>query len=199
MSSTLEPNPTTLGLFNEFPSWARVIRTTPVATRRLDDIAEIEHLDFLKIDIQGGESAVFASGIGKLSRTVVIQTEVSFIPLYRHQPTFGAIDVMLRSLGFLPHCFAELKRWPIAPTMVDANPRKPLNQILEADLVYVRDFLHPENMTAEQWKHLALISHHCYGSYDLTLHAIRMANRLGALASEAQQIYLDILSARGPS
>ena len=42
-----------------------------------------------------------------------------------------------------------------------------MNQLLEADVVYVRDFTFPDKMSSEQLKHLALIAHHCYGSYDL--------------------------------
>jgi hypothetical protein len=87
----------------------------PVQTRRLDDIAEIEHLDFLKIDIQGGELSVLRNGAAKLAEAVMIQTEVSFVTLYRGQPPFGEIDAELRRQGFLPHCFAEVKDWPIAP------------------------------------------------------------------------------------
>ena len=58
-----------------------MIDRVPVHTRRLDDISEIEHLDFLKIDVQGGELAVFHGGKSKLSETVAIQTEISFVPL----------------------------------------------------------------------------------------------------------------------
>jgi FkbM family methyltransferase len=58
-----------------------VIDRVPVHARRLDDISEIEHLNFLKIDVQGGELAVFQGGKSKLSETVAIQTEISFVPL----------------------------------------------------------------------------------------------------------------------
>ena len=44
------------------------------------------------------------------------------------------------------------------------QPNRAVNQLLEADLVYVRDFTHPELMDDEQLKHLALIAHHCYQS-----------------------------------
>jgi hypothetical protein len=132
-------------------------------------------------------------GQRKLAKTVVVQTEVSFVPLYLNQPAIGAIDTTLRNMGFLPHCFAELKKWPLAPMVIDKNPRKPLNQLLEADVVYVRDFTTPNSMEGEQWKHLALIAHHCYRSFDLALLAIRSAATLGVLAQDAPQKYLTIL------
>ncbi len=50
----------------------------PVDTRSLDDVAEITAVDFLKIDIQGGELAVLRAGRDKLRRAVAVQTEVGF-------------------------------------------------------------------------------------------------------------------------
>jgi len=196
MTSLLEPDPIRLALFNEFPMFAQVEREVSVRTRRLDDIDEIENIDFLKIDIQGAELQVFGSGQQKLAKTVFVQTEVSFVPLYKEQPTFGVIDTTLHGMGFIPHCFAGVKQWPIAPTVIDGNPRKPLLQLLEADLVYVRDFSSPENMTGEQWKHLAMIAHHCYGSIDLVMHAIISATKIGALKSNAAHRYSNLLQSQ---
>ena len=153
MTSLLEPDPEKLALFNEFPGFGQVEREIRVQTQRLDDIGEIEAMDFLKIDIQGTELQVFNSGRRRLSKAIAVQTEVSFVPLYQGQPSFGAIDLILRESGFVPHCLAELKLWPISPMVIDGNSRKPLRQLLEADFVYVRDFSRPGNMDAEQWKH----------------------------------------------
>jgi FkbM family methyltransferase len=194
MTSLLPPDPAQLALFNEFPAFGRVVEQVRIPTRRLDDIDEIDHLDFLKIDVQGAELDVFTAGRHKLSRAVAIQVEVSFVTLYQGQPAFGAIDVALRELGFVPHCLAELKRWPLSPLVVDGNLRKPLRQLLEADLVYVRAFTRADGMDGEQWKHLAMVAHHCYGSADLTLRAIMAATELGALPAEAPANYLKILS-----
>jgi hypothetical protein len=157
-------------------------------------VKEIERLDYLKIDIQGGELAVFQAGKNKLANTVAIQTEVSFITLYKDQPSMGDIDVELRSQGFVPHCFAAVKKWPIAPCVVNNNPRLALNQLLEADLVYVRDFSKPEGMSDEQLKHLALIAHHCYRSIDLALRCVMLLEQRGAVPQGAQKSYLAILS-----
>jgi FkbM family methyltransferase len=199
MTSLKVPDPSHLALFNLFPTWGEVKNTLPVATHRLDDIAEIAHMDFLKMDIQGCEREVLAHGRAKLAETVAIQTEVSFIPLYEGQPTLGEMDVMMRELGFLPHCFAEMKVWPLAPTVVSGQPNKGLRQLLEADLVYVRDFTRARNMTPEQWKHLALIAHHCYGSVDLAARCLNMLAELGAVPAGGSETYLSSLSTRKPN
>ena len=190
MTSLLVPDPAHLALFNLFPIWGKVKSQIPVTTRKLDDIAEIAHLDFLKMDIQGAEREVLAHGRAKLNETVVIQTEVSFVPLYQGQPVFGEMDLALRELGFLPHSVTGTKVWPIAPMVVGDAPNRGIRQLLETDMIYVRDFSRPENMSAEQWKHLALVAHHCYGSYDLVLKAIVTLIEMGVVPEGANKRYL---------
>ena len=199
MTSLLVPDPAHLALFNLFPTWGTVKDRIPVATRKLDDIAEIAALDFLKMDVQGAEREVLVHGQTKLKDTVVIQTEVSFVPLYKDQPSFGDMDLALRDLGFLPHSVTGTKLWPIAPMVVGNEPNRGIRQLLETDMVYVRDFSRPQNMTAEQWKHLALIAHHCYGSYDLALKALVTLMELGVLPADASRRYLASLPSRKPN
>ena len=193
MTSLLNVDPATLSIFLEFVPWTRLLRRVEVVTQRLDDIAEIEALDYLKIDAQGSELAVFRSGRTKLAGAVVIQTEISFIALYEGQPTFGEVDVELRKQGFIPHCFAEIKKWPISPHVVPDNPWATSNQLLEADIVYVRDFVHPQSMSDEQLKHLALIAHYCYQSFDLALHCVYLLEQRKVLQVGAQQAYRSCL------
>ena len=194
MTSLFEPDEATLGLFDVLKPLGEVIDRVPLQTHKLDDISEIQHLDFLKIDIQGGELAVFRSGRTKLSQAVAIQAEVSFVTLYKNQPSMGDIDLELRSQGFIPHCFAAVKLWPISPLVVNNDPRRPVNQLLEADIVYMRDISRPEAITDEQLKHLALIAHHCYGSFDLALRCVKLLEGRQALKTGTQQQYLQILT-----
>jgi FkbM family methyltransferase len=197
MTSLLRPDRDRLGLFNEFSLYGLVEQETKVSTRRLDDIKEIEHLDFLKIDVQGAELNVFKAGRRLLGRAVAIQTEVSFVQLYQGQPAFGAIDTFLRSVGFIPHCFAELKLRPLAPLVFDSDPHQGGRQLLEADMVYVRDFTQARNMDAEQWKHLAMVAHHCCGSVDLAHRALVAAAQLGAVRRDAADQYVKALRSSG--
>jgi len=199
MTSLLVPDPARLALFNLFPIWGSVKERIPLTTRKLDDIAEIAHMDFLKMDVQGAEREVLAHGHTKLKDTVMVQTEVSFVPLYRDQPTFGDMDLALRELGFLPHSVTGTKIWPLAPMVIGNEPNRGIRQLLETDMVYVRDFTRPENMSTEQWKHLALVAHHCYGSYDLALKAIVTLMELGVVPDDANKRYLASLPSRKPN
>jgi FkbM family methyltransferase len=107
MTSLLRPDTKRLALFNGFTEWGAVIDEIEVATHRLDDIDELGEFDLLKIDIQGGELMTFQNGRRKLADAVAVQTEVSFVPLYKNQPVFGQVDLELRSQGFLPHSFRQ--------------------------------------------------------------------------------------------
>lgn len=193
MTSLLQPDPARLALFDFLRPLAEVETRVPLQTKRLDDVGEIENLDYLKIDIQGGELNVFRHGVQKLAKAVVVQVEVSFVPLYVDQPVFGDIDLELRAQGFLPHCFAAVKNWPIFPCVINDDPRAALNQLLEADIVYVRDFSRCETMSDEQLKHLSIIAHECYGSYDLALRCVAVLEGRGAMREGATEVYGEIL------
>ncbi|WP_084799623.1 FkbM family methyltransferase [Bradyrhizobium sp. Ai1a-2] len=194
MTSLLEPDPHMLSHFALFSEWGRVVAETRVATRRLDDVNEIDALDFLKIDVQGSELAVFRSGRRRLAEAVMIQTEVSFLPLYKQQPVFSEIDLELRGQGFIPHALTAIDRRMILP-MAGPHVYSAIHQLLEADAVYVRDFTRPDAISTEQLKHLALMAHHCYGSYDLAGICIHHLLNRQAIVPEAPGRYLDLAAA----
>lgn len=195
MTSLLRPDRKALRFFNGFENFGQIEREVPVQTTRLDDVAEIGMVDFLKMDIQGSELEVLKYGKEKLSRAVFIQLEVSFIALYENQPTLGDIDVWMRAQGFVPHCFLDVKRWSIAPTVREGDFRMPFNQLLEADLVYMKDPLRPNRLDREQLQKMALIAHHCLGSVDLCVHALMELGNRGAVPKDTFQRYLQSLSA----
>ena len=68
-----------------------------------------------------------------------------------------------------------------------------------ADIVYVRDFSRAELMDDEQLKHLAIVAHHCYGSFDLTIHCLyRLAERK-AVAPNAVDVFIQSMRAAAPA
>jgi FkbM family methyltransferase len=192
MTSLLRPDQHMLMHFRGFTEWCEVIQEIAVSTHRLDDIAELEALDFLKIDVQGSELSVFRHGRERLRGAVAIQTEVSFLPLYEGQPVFGEIDLELRQQGFVPHTFPAINKRMIEPIRTD-NVYAALNQLFEADIVYVRDFTRAEKMSIEQLKHLALVAHHCYGSWDLTANCIGHLIARRACSADSISQYLALM------
>ncbi len=193
-TSLLVPDETSLAVFDAWQENAAVVRQVTVPTTRLDSIAEIGHIDLLKIDIQGGELAVFRNGKKKLSAAVAIQTEVSFVPMYKGQPSFGEIDADLRKQGFIPHHMMGLKKGIISPFRLNKSPWNTINQLVETDMIYVKDFRRLDLLDDEQLKQLCLVVHGCYGSYDLAYRCVLDLERRGALAVGSEQAYLVIVN-----
>lgn len=190
MTSLFEPNFPVLDWFNGFSEWSAVLQKVPVQTRRLDDVPEIAAIDMLKIDVQGAELMVFKGAREKLKRAAAVHTEVCFLHLYKDQPLFGEVDLELRSLGFIPHHIHHINRRTILPAFSEGSPNSALNQVLFADIIYIRDFTKHELMDDEQFKHLALIAHHCYQSHDLVIHCLaRLATR-NAIVPNAVDLFV---------
>ena len=81
-----------------------IIGTERVPVRCLDLVAppyfrDAQHV-LLKIDTQGYEQHVLKGAKGILEKIVLIQTELSFAPLYAGQPLFDEMRQTLLSLGF---------------------------------------------------------------------------------------------------
>lgn len=193
MTSLLKPRAKALKFFNGFERFGQVLRTESVQTRRLDDIEALPPLDFVKLDIQGAELTVLQNGPHKLAQCLAIQLEVSYICLYEGQPAFGEVDVWMRGQGFVPHCFVDIKRWSIAPTVRNNDPRQPFNQLLESDIVYIRDPLRLSALGAAQLRKLALIAHHSLHSPDLCVHLLLELVSRGLLQPGAHARYLQAL------
>ena len=192
-TSAFVPNPKSLDLFSFFKNNATVVKQHRIPTSRLDHIEEISTVDLLHIDIQGSELEVFRNAHKKLSSAVMIQTEVSFFPLYEGQPTFGEVDLELRKQGFVPHCFAALKRSPIYPFPVEIFSNVPINQVLEADIVYVKDLREISNLTDFQLKCISFLAHALYASFDLTYRMLLALEGRNCIKKTSANIYLSSL------
>lgn len=198
MTSLLAPDPKVLKFFNGFEEIGAITGTETVQTKRLDDIAGLPQIDFIKLDIQGSELSVLQHGPRMLRSVLALQLEVSFIALYQDQPSFGEVDIWMRKQGFLPHCFVDVKKWSIAPTKRDGNPRRPFNQLMEADIVYIRDPFRLAELSEDQLRKQALIAHYCFASYDLCVYVMLELIRRGELAADAPQAYFDWVNRQNP-
>ncbi len=199
MTSLLEPSGDALRFFNGFSDFGQVIGTEDIATSRLDDIADVPLIDFLKMDVQGLELTVLEHGQDRLKDCVAIQLEVSFIALYERQPTFGEVDVWMRAHRFVPHCFEDVKCWSIAPSTKGGDIRVPFRQLLEADIVYVRDPLALGPLTVDQLVKYALVSHYCFRSLDLCAHLIAELEARDATPAGTRDRYYELTNAPNPT
>lgn len=194
MSSIFKPKPEALRFFNGFPEFGKVEKVTEIKTTKLDTIGSLKKPDFLKMDVQGAELQIMKHGTETLKNCLAIQLEVSYFPLYTDQPSFGEVDVYMRSAGFIPHCFLDIKRWSIAPTVFNDNFRVPGNQLLEADIVYVRNPLNLSELNESQLKKLAILAHYSFRSFDYCTFIILEIERRYKLPPDSHKRYLENLS-----
>lgn len=166
-SSILEPDPAQLELLVDFPRLAQVIDRRTVATQRLDDLSDIERVDFVKIDVQGAESVIIEHGRRALADVLAVQIEVNYHRLYVGQPTAGQVDAQLRGLGLVPHRVVATKTWPLAPTPWSDPDQEEAHHLVEADLLYVRDPAHLADLHDAQLLALARCAGLAYGSFGL--------------------------------
>ena len=100
MTSLFTPNQKILRNFPGFSEWGHVVKEIPVMTRRLDDITEIDVLDFLRMDVQGAELSILQNSHDRLKTAVAVQTEVSFVTLYKNSQLSVRLTLNFVGLAF---------------------------------------------------------------------------------------------------
>jgi len=194
-SSIYEPDPRYIDLFSTIGAGGpdgnfHVVETSEVLTHRLDDVRDFPYPDLVKIDVQGAELDVIEGGVETLSRSLVLEVEVEFVPLYGDQPLFGEISTFLRHQGFQFHKIIDVGGRSFAPMTLAHNPFLPISQLLWADAVFVRDFAYLPRFTDEELLKASIILDEIYRSYDLAAYFLReldrrCGSRLGARYAEA--------------
>ena len=174
MSSLLVPSKKSMETFSIYKKRAEILERKKVKTKKLDDIDEIENVDFLQMDVQGSELEIIKNGKNKLSKILFIETEISFVNLYENEPTFGEMDIELRKFGLIPHCLTKnhISKNIISPMVLNNDPFKNLNQIVQTNIVYVKDFRYLEKLSDIEIKKICIVAHYCYNSWDLAFKCI---------------------------
>ncbi len=165
--SLFKPNKPMLEKFQHLPELVTLKAEHEVATKRLDDIPEVEDIDFVKIDVQGSELAVFQGGERVLRNAILVQTEVEFVEIYEKQPLFADVDQLLRSYGYQFHTFDKLVGRCFKPLVSNNDIRQRLHQVLWTDAVYVKDWMRFDELSIDKLKKLAVLLHEIFCSYDL--------------------------------
>jgi len=108
-SSTYESNDR---LLKKFPNSQRyeLTKKMKISSVSMDEILEDE-VDFIKIDIQGGELNVLKGADATLEKTLGLELEIEFIDMYKSQPLFGDLCEHLSNKGFEFIDFLNLCRW----------------------------------------------------------------------------------------
>ncbi len=178
-SSLYEPDLELCSRFFNLAELKRVVERIPVKTTRLDDVAEIARIDYLKMDIQGGELNALIGGRERLRTALVVDVEAEFVPLYKDQPLFADVDRELRAQGFVFHCFSGggVGGRTFKPLPHPMSGSGAYTQALWADVVYVRDFMGFDRLSVEDLLRLAFVVNDVYGSHDLAAFALQEVDR----------------------
>lgn len=180
--SLFEPNVPLLEKFHLLGELTVPVAQHAVATTRLDDIQEIDDVDFIKIDCQGAELAIFQNASRALNDAVLIQTEVSFVESYKRQPMFSDVDAFLRKNGFQFHDLLGFGERPFKPLLnphhASANPLlRTFRQRLWADVYYVKDWMRLDTLAPGKLKRMAALLHDIVESYDLAYLALQALDK----------------------
>ncbi len=109
-SSVFKPNSEFLDRFPEAKRF-EIFNTNSFESSTLDlELGDIQ-VDFVKLDIQGGELFALKGMQKNLPSCLGLEIEVEFSRLYREQPLFGEVYDYLNDFGFEFIDFTNLCRW----------------------------------------------------------------------------------------
>ncbi len=196
-SSVLESNMSFLQQFDDVQRFIAKDKIT-IKTKTVDGLAknnEISAIDFVKIDVQGGELAILQGGENFFKENIVgLEAEVEFAPMYKDQPLFSDIDVFAREkLG--------LELWDVRKTYWKYKQKKyqaPLKgRLIFGDALYLRpvstlnDWLSTmDKVTAIEKLHALIITTIAYGFLDYTLTLLNADFVENYLAKEDRQAFI---------
>jgi FkbM family methyltransferase len=138
-SSHFTPN---FPFLSRFPDATRfdVVGSTEIECRTLDDLlaSSGKQVDFIKLDLEGGELAVLKGAAGTLGTCIGLHVEVCFQALRQSQPLFGDIAQFLHERGLEFIDFLSLFRW-------ERDSLTGAGQAIFADALFLRG---PESLMA---------------------------------------------------
>ena len=175
-SSLLKPDLSILGDFHHFPEWLRIKEEGKIKTHRLDDVLKDKDVDYIKLDIQGGELTALENGINTLSESIIAEIEVEFIQQYENQPLFAEIEIFMRKHGFMFHTFLGYGTRSIKPIVKNNNISKGFRQWIWSDAVFIKNLWLEHNLSEQKLLKMAIILHDLYQSYDFAYFALKQCD-----------------------
>ena len=175
-SSLFAPDPAVMKQFHSLWELCETSREIPLETDRLDDVAEVRPMDFLKLDIQGAELMALEAATAALADTAAIQVEVSFLPIYKDQPLFADVDMFLRKQGFAFHTMVGVGSRPFRPLIKDGDPNRGFAQVIWSNALCFRDpisFPKLADDAPDTLLKIAILAHELYGAFDLAAVALQ--------------------------
>ncbi len=177
-TSFLEPNTDYIKKFHNFEEASKIINKVTVKTERLDDINFEKKIDFLKIDVQGFEAIILENGSKTISETLVVQLELSPVPLYKNEKSFSHVSTHMEKLNFNLNMFNNINTRTFKPMLIKKNSAIGLHTIFQLDCVFVKNYKEIDKLDEEKLKKLILIMFYSYKSFDFVDHLINKLDKL---------------------
>jgi len=192
--SSVHPPYTPTGKLMQRERWGAVAREIPMQTMRLDDFEDLGPVDLLKIDIQGGEVAVFQGAQTVLGEALAVITELRYLRLYEGEPMLGGVDSALMDMGFGLHKFLFNKARPIPNSQAHRlRKRRANDQLIDGDGVYLRDITRLDTYSDEALMHQCVLAGAVYHSHSLALALLDRLVERGCVPESTPEAYADRL------
>lgn len=198
-TSGLKPRISLAAAMHKWFRHIKIVESISLPTKKLDDVLAGSKVDFLKIDIQGGELKVFQHAKKILKDALVVQTEVCFSQIYENQPTIGVQDTELRKYGFTLIDIIGMQRFTLAgpkdPRITNRreqliNARTFGGVIIDADAIYAKDFVDYGSTDTNDLKRLALIFHFCFKNPNYVIYILNILEARKEIETGATDYYL---------
>jgi FkbM family methyltransferase len=177
-TSFLEPNIEYIKKFHNFEKASKIIDKISMKTEKLDDLDFEKKIDFFKIDVQGFESIIIENGPEAISNALVVQLELSPVPLYKNEKNLSYVSNLMEKLNFNLNMFYKINTRTFKPMILNNNTGIGLHTIFQLDCVFVKNYQEIDKLDEEKLKKLILIMFYSYKSYDFVDFLITRLDKL---------------------
>ena len=117
-SSFLEADIEYVKKFHRFELDAVIRDKIKIKTKKLDEIEFESKVDFLKIDVQGLESEIIEYSKDTIKNCLVVELELSPIPLYKKEKRFSYVCKQMEDLNFNLNMFQKINTKTFKPVVL---------------------------------------------------------------------------------
>ncbi len=176
-SSFLEADIDYVKNFHRFELDAVIKEKIKIKTKKLDEIKFESKLDFLKIDVQGLESEIIECSKDTIKNCLVVELELSPIPLYKKEKRFSYVCKQMEDLKFNLNMFQKINTKTFKPVILGGSSLNGLHTLIQLDCVFVPSYETINKLKSEDLKKLINIMHYSYHSYDFADFLIRLLEK----------------------
>ncbi len=188
----------------KYPESSRfiTISSLDLPSKTIDQLATdniINCLDFMKVDVQGGELQVIRGGREFLKNNLIgLEVEVEFLEMYKNQPLFSDVEKYIRTELGLELWDIKKYYWKYSSKKNDSASTK--GRVIFADALFFRPLSSLEEWLsaftrdeAYEKTHMLLLTLSAYGYYDYMLQILESAELKPYLSDKTKRYFTKFL------